>query len=210
MLKPVTPRQLMTAEEFMVWAEAQPREAGKFELWDGEVIMTRGPSDGPLELQSERSQHWEAKGVLYRAFHDAIKRAQLPCHVVVDGASVKLLSLGQTAKGKDKVVEPDVLVYCGPKVRRDELSVPNPLIVVEVLSPGTANFVATGKMDGYFKHPSIQHYLVVNADKPIVVHHQRGADDAWGTRIISSGRLMLDPPGLDVDLTELFELEADE
>jgi hypothetical protein len=55
MLKPVTPRQLMSAEEFMVWAEAQPREAGKFELWDGEVIMTRGPSDGPLELQSERS-----------------------------------------------------------------------------------------------------------------------------------------------------------
>jgi Uma2 family endonuclease len=199
----------MTAEEFMVWAEAQPREAGKFELWDGEVIMTRGPSDGPLELQSERSQHWEAKGIIFAAFRDAIKQAKLPCHAVVDGASVKLLSLGQTAKGKDKVVEPDVLVYCGAKVRRDELSVPNPLIVVEVLSPGTANFVATGKMDGYFKHPSIQHYLVVNADKPLVVHHQRGADDAWSTRIISSGRIMLDPPGLEVDLTEFFELEAE-
>jgi Uma2 family endonuclease len=209
MLKPITPRQLMTAEEFLVWAEAQPREAGKFELWDGEVIMTRGPSDGPLELQSERSQHWEAKGVIYRAFHDAIKRAQLPCHAVVVGASVKLLSLGQTAKGKDKVVEPDVLVYCGPKVRRDELSVPNPLIVVEVLSPGTSNFVATGKMDGYFKHPSIQHYLIVNADKPLIVHHQRGTDDAWSTRIVRSGRIMLDPPGLDVDLTEFFELESE-
>ena len=199
----------MSAEEFMVWAEAQPREAGKFELWDGEVIMTRGPSDGPSELQSERSQHWDAKGIIFAAFRDAIKQAKLPCHAVVDGASVKLLSLGQTAKGKDRVVEPAVLVYCGPKVRRDEFAVPNPLIVVEVLSPGTANFVATGKMDGYFKHPSIQHYLVVNADKPLVVHHQRSTDDAWSTRIVSSGRLLLDPPGLDVDLTEFFELEPE-
>ena len=199
----------MSAEEFMVWAEAQPREAGKFELWDGEVIMTRGPSDDPPELQSERSQHWDAKGIIFAAFRDAIKQAKLPCHAVVDGASVKLLSLGQTAKGKDRVVEPAVLVYCGPKVRRDEFAVPNPLIVVEVLSPGTANFVATGKMDGYFKHPSIQHYLVVNADKPLVVHHQRSTDDAWSTRIVSSGRLLLDPPGLDVDLTEFFELEPE-
>jgi Uma2 family endonuclease len=213
MLKPITPVQRMTAEEFMIWAEAQPREAGKFELWDGEVIMTRGPSDGPPELQSERSQHWDVKGIMFAAFRDAIKQAKLSCHAVVDGASVELVTLGKTAKGKDRVVVPDVLVYCGPKVRRDALAVSNPVIVVEVLSPGTANFVATGKMDGYFKHPSIQHYLVVNADEPLVVHHQRGqnadGNDAWSTRIFSSGRLTLDPPGLDVDLTELFELEGE-
>jgi Uma2 family endonuclease len=209
MLKPITPIQRMNAEDFMIWAEAQPREAGKFELWDGEVIMTRGPSDGPPELQSERSQHWDVNGIIFAAFREAIKQAKLPCHAVVDGASVELATLGQTAKGEDRVVVPDVLVYCGPKVRRDEMAVPNPLIVVEVLSPGTANFVATGKMDGYFKHPSIQHYLVVNADKPLVVHHQRGADEVWSTRIVSSGRLILDPPGLDVDLTEFFELEAE-
>jgi Uma2 family endonuclease len=209
MLKPAPPLPTMTAEEFLVWAEAQPREAGKFELWDGEVIMTRGPTDGPLELQSERSQHWEAKGIIYRAIHDAIKRAQLPCHAIVDGASVSLPSLGQTPKGKDRVVEPDVLVYCGPKAPRDALAVPNPLIVVEVLSPGTSNFVTTGKLDGYFKHPTIQHFLVVNADRPMVVHHQRGPDDVWLTRIARSGRIVLDPPGLDVDLTELFELEAE-
>jgi Uma2 family endonuclease len=217
MLRPITPRQLMTAEEFLIWAEAQPREAGKFELWDGEVIMTRGPVDGPLELQSERSQHWEAKGIIYRAFHDAIKQAKLPCHAVVDGASVKLATLGQTAKGKDRVVEPDVLVYCGPKAPRDALSVPNPMIVVEVLSPGTAAFVSAAKLDAYFKHPSIQHYLMVDTDKPLVIHHRRTTDnvgdsagsDAWMTRIVNSGRLQLNPPGLDVDLTELFELAVE-
>jgi Uma2 family endonuclease len=209
MLKPSIPTQLLTAEEFLVWAEAQPREAGRFELWDGEVIMTCGPADGPPELQSERSQHWEAKGIVFAAFRDAIKRAQLPCHAVIDGASVSMPSLNQTSAKKDKVVVPDVLVYCGPKVPRNELIVPNPMIVVEVLSPGTSNFVVTGKLEGYFKHPTIQHYLIVNADKPLVVHHQRGTDDAWITRIVRSGRILLDPPGLEVDLSELFSIEPE-
>jgi Uma2 family endonuclease len=139
------------------------------------------------------------------------------CHAVVDGTSVKLATLGQ-AKGTDRVVEPDVLVYRSPKAPRDALSVPNPMIVVEVLSPGTATFVAAAKLDAYFKHPSIQHYLIVDTDKPLVVHHRRttaassgdsAGDDAWMTRIVSSGRLQLDPPGLDVDRTELFELEPE-
>ncbi len=34
----------MTADEFLVWAESLPKEAGKFELWDGEVIVKHGPS----------------------------------------------------------------------------------------------------------------------------------------------------------------------
>jgi Uma2 family endonuclease len=209
MLKPAIPTQFMTAEEFLIWAETQPREAGKFELWDGEVIMTRSPSDSPLDMQSERSQHWDVKGMVFAAFRDAIKRAGLPCHAVVDGASVSLPALNHSLAKRDKLVVPDVLVYCGPKVPRNVLIVPNPVIVVEVLSPGTSNFVVTGKLEGYFKHPTIQHYLVVNADEPLVVHHQRGQDDAWTTRIVSNNQLRLDPPGLDVDLSELFEVEPE-
>lgn len=37
----------MTAEEFRVWSERQPKEDGRFELWDGKVLVTRGPAGSP-------------------------------------------------------------------------------------------------------------------------------------------------------------------
>jgi len=98
------PKHKMTADEFLAWAEDLPDEAGKFELWDGEVVLRHGP--GGFE---ERSRHWDTKGAMYRALYDAIKRAGLPCFAAVDGPMVRL--------SPNKMVRPDVLVYCGPGVR---------------------------------------------------------------------------------------------
>jgi Uma2 family endonuclease len=186
------PKHKMTADEFLAWAEALPKEAGKFELWDGEVIVKHGPVG---QMNAERSQHWEVKGAAYRALHDAIKRAGLPCFAAL-GASVRFAS--------DKLVEPDVLVYCGQKVPRDVLEVPNPLIAVEVLSPSTSQMDLGVKLQGYFTVPSLQHYLVIDPDRPLLIHHKRGSADAIETRIVSASSLRLDPPGLDVDLAEVL------
>jgi Uma2 family endonuclease len=187
------PKNKMTADEFLVWAEGLPKEAGKFELWDGDVIVKHGPAG---QMNAERSQHWEVKGAAYRSLHDAIRRAGLPCFAAIDGASVRFAS--------DKLVEPDVLVYCGEKVPRDVLEVPNPLIVVEVLSPSTGSFDMGAKMQGYFALASVHHFLIIDPDRPLLIHHKRGAGDAIETRIVSGPNLRLDPPGLDLDLAEVL------
>ena len=187
------PKHKMTADEFLAWAEALPKEAGKFELWDGDVIVKHGPAG---QMNAERSQHWDVKGTAYRALHDAIKRAELPCFAAIDGASVRLSS--------SKLVEPDVLVYCGEKVPRDVLEVPNPVIVVEVLSPSTQSMDLGAKLQGYFALPSLYHYLVIDPDRPLLIHHKRGTGDALETRIVSGPSLRLDPPGLDVDLADVL------
>lgn len=188
------PKHKMNADEFLVWSEAQPKEAGKFELWDGEIVVKHGPAG---QQQAERSQHWEMKGAMFAALRDAIKRAGLPCFAVIDGASVRLEN--------DKLVAPDVLVYCGKRVPRNTLEVPNPIIIVEVLSPSTAKFDMSIKFQGYFAIPSLQHYLVIDADKPLLLHHKRGTGDAIETRFVHGPRLLLDPPMLDVDLREMLE-----
>jgi len=187
------PKHKMTADEFLAWAEGLPKEAGKFELWDGEVIVKHGPAG---QVNAERSQHWHVKGATFAALHEAIKRAGLPCFAAIGGASVRLSS--------SKLVEPDVLVYCGHKVPRDVLEVPNPVIVVEVLSPSTQSIDLGVKLQGYFALPSLYHYVVIDPDRPLLIHHKRGTGDAIETRIVSSQSLRLDPPGLDVDLAEVL------
>jgi Uma2 family endonuclease len=187
------PKHKMTADEFLAWAESLPKEAGKFELWDGEVIVKHGPAG---QMNAERSQHWDTKFAAGRALHDAVKRAGLPCHVAVDGPSVRFAN--------DKLVEPDVLVYCGEKVPRDVLEVPDPLIIVEVLSPSTGTMDMGVKMQGYFGLPSVRHYLVIDPDRPLLIHHKRGTGETIETRIVNEPALRLDPPGLDLDLTEVF------
>jgi Uma2 family endonuclease len=187
------PKHKMTADEFLAWAVTLPKEAGKFELWDGEVIVKHGPVG---QQNAERSQHWETKGAVYRTLHEAIKRAGLPCFAAIDGASVRL--------SNNKLVEPDVLVYCGQKVPRDTIEVPNPLIIVEVLSPSTGTMDMGVKLQGYFALPSVHHYLLIDPDRPLLIHHKRGTGDAIETRIANGARLHLDPPGLEVDLAEVL------
>jgi Uma2 family endonuclease len=184
------PKHKMTADEFLAWAEDQLPEAGKFELWDGEVVVRHGPGF------EERSQHWEAKTAALLALHDAIKRAGVPCFVAADGPMVRL--------SPNKMARPDALVYCGPKVPRGVQEVPNPLILVEVLSPSTKKRDHGVKRQGYFTLPSLHHYLIIDPDRRLLIHHRRGASDPRETQIVIGSRLQLDPPGLDVGLTEVL------
>jgi Uma2 family endonuclease len=185
------PKNKMTADEFLAWAGELPKEAGKFELWDGEVVVRHGP--GGFE---ERSQHWEAKWAVSLALHDAIKHAGLRCSVALDGPMVRLSA--------SKLARPDVLVYCGPKVPRGVQEVSNPIVLVEVLSPTTEKRDRGVKLQGYFSLPSLFHYLIIDPDHARLVHHKRGPADAVESRIVTGSRIQLDPPGLDVDLTEVL------
>ena len=185
------PKHKMTADEFLAWAERLPKEAGKFELWDGEVVVRHGPG-----FEEERSEQWDTKGAMYRALHDAIKRAGLPCFAAVDGPMVRL--------SPSRLAQPDVLVYCGPRVPRGVREVPNPMILVEVLSPGTAKRDRGVKLEGYFTLPSLSHYLIIDPDRALLTHHQRGAGSAIEAGIVTGPRLQLEPPGLDIDLTEVL------
>jgi Uma2 family endonuclease len=100
--------------------------------------------------------------------------------------------------------QPDLLVYCGQPLPDDAVGASNPIVVVEVLSPGNAMKDLRDKLVGYFQVPSIVHYLIIDPDNRLVIHHARGSD-AIATRIVSSGSaLKLDPPGIEMAVAELF------
>jgi Uma2 family endonuclease len=73
-----------------------------------------------------------------------------------------------------------------------------------VLSPGNAMKDLRDKLQGYFRVPGLRHYLVVDPDKRLVIHHARGHDDVIGMRIVSAGDPALAPPGLVVAVKDIF------
>jgi hypothetical protein len=58
---------------------------------------------------------------------------------------------------------------------------------------------------GYFKLPSVHHYLIIDPDAYAITHHSRAADGTVSGNTVTSGTLRLDPPGLTVDVSEFFE-----
>ena len=103
-----------------------------------------------------------------------------------------------------KWYQPDALVYYGPLASDQAIKIDDPIIIVEVLSPSTGHIDERAKLIGYFSLPSVQHYLIVNPEGLPLVHHQHQSNDTALTPIVGGGHLRLDPPGIEIDVTELF------
>jgi Uma2 family endonuclease len=175
----------MTVDEYLAWAEGRP---GRYELYAGTVYA----------MAPERAAHAKTKFAAQIALLAAIRRANVPCHVLPDGMTVRI--------DRETAHEPDALVYCGNELPGSVLEVPDPVILVEVLSRSTRHVDAAAKLSGYFSLPSVRHYLMLDPDKRIVIHHVRGEDDLIATRIVREGALRLEPPGIEITLTEIFEV----
>jgi len=177
-------KQRMTVDDVIPWAMAQPR--GRYELLNGEVLI----------MSPEKARHWRTKAVVFIALAEAVKRAGLPCEVVPDGATVRI--------NERTAYEPDALVYCGPRVSVDAVEVENPIIVVQVASPRTSRIDTGAQFVGYFSLPSLKHYLIIDAEKGVIIHHERGHDDQVVSSSLTQGTLRLDPPGIDVAAADLL------
>jgi Uma2 family endonuclease len=176
----------MSRKEYRLWAEAQPK--GRFERIEGVVVV--------VAMAPERAGHNDTKLQAWLALRRAVAAAGLPCHVYGDGMTVEV---------DDSDFEPDAVVHRGERLPRDAIAVPEPMIVVEVLSPSTRGGDLTRKLVAYFRVPSVQHYLVFWADRPQVIHHRR-REDGQGveTRMLSEGEIRLDPPGIFITMGEVY------
>jgi len=172
-------------EAFRRWCDAQPK--GRYERVDGRIVA----------MAPERIAHVRVKGAIFKALDRAVALAGVNCEALPDGATVET---------GDSDYEPDALVNCGEPMDDDAVAAPNPLIIVEVLSPGTKSTDTGGKLADYFRVPSVAHYLIVHPTRRIVIHHRRhgaGID----TRIIASGPIALDPPGIVITTEEIYGVE---
>ena len=99
---------------------------------------------------------------------------------------------------------PDAQVRCGRRLPGDTVEIPDPVVVLEVLSPSTRAHDAGAKLGDYFLIPSVRYYLLLDTRRRTVIHHERVQDGPIATRIARDGLVRLDPPGLALDVAGLF------
>ncbi len=172
----------MTREEWRRWSEDH---GARSERVRGEVVA----------MAPERWAHARAKANILLAFRAALA-GRSDCVAVPDGMTVEV--------DDDTDYEPDVAIHCGDPIPDDSIAIPKPVVVVEVLSPATRHVDTHIKLGDYFRVNSIQHYLIVRADRREVTHYRRDAEGSPESAIVRSGSIALDPPGIVLRIEDIY------
>lgn len=185
MPRPDPPAPRVTADEFLSWPEDDGRT--RYQLVDGTPVAMAPPSRRHGRIQSRLS------GIL-----DQHLRGN-PCQVSV-GTGVQPRS-----EPTWNVRIPDLVVDCDPP-QDDTHLVRNPVLIVEVLSPGNER-VTRGNVWVYRDLPSVRDILLLYSWRIGGELLRRGADGTWpmeATVLGAEDRLRLDAIGLDVPLADAY------
>jgi Uma2 family endonuclease len=94
-----------------------------------------------------------------------------PCRVLTSDAKVRL--------SETRYVYPDVTVSCNEQDRGRVDSIHFPHLVIEVLSPGTEGYDRGKKALSYRECPTIQEYMLVDTQSPVVEIFHREKNNLW-------------------------------
>ena len=174
----------MTLAEFLRWEDGTDT---RYELLRGCPVAMAPPAiaHGILALR-------------LGARIDAALRSRSPC-------------FGQSEAGiarpdrNDTCYIADLAVTCTPPERGQQL-LKDPLLIVEILSPGTALYDRQTKVSDYRRIPSVQEILLIDSTS-IFAEVLRREGDRWMTEILRDPQatLSLASIGLTVAISELYE-----
>ena len=158
----------------------------KSEYCDGEIFATAG-AGGRHGLIS-----WNIGGLFYTQFKGR------PCLGYINDMRVRAADSGLYSY-------PDVIALCGePKFLDEKLdTLLNPQLLVEVLSPSTANYEHGEKFRRYRRLESLTDYLLVSQDRAYIDHWSRdpSAPHVWSILEYSRMSDRIHLASLDVYLT---------
>ncbi len=107
------------------------------------------------------------------------------------------------------ITYPDIFVACRPFQVLDDRddTVTDATVIVEVLSPSTANYDRGEKFRFYRGLPSFREYLVLAQSETQAEHHVRQADGSWLMREYGSAtdEIRLDSIGCCLLLADVYE-----
>jgi Uma2 family endonuclease len=104
---------------------------------------------------------------------------------------------------------PDVTVVCGRREidPLDRNTVTNPTLVVEVLSPSSAEYDRGEKLAHYKLIPALREVVLVAHDERLLEVWRRGEDGAWTRSEVRSGSLLLTAVPCTLAVDEVYRDE---
>ncbi len=150
-------RYFLTAAEYLAWEAEQPL---KYEYIQGEAYAMTG---GTLP-------HNDIAVNLTSALRTALRGTG--CKVRMADAKVRISENGP-------YFYPDIVVSCDDRDRRAMDAISYPTLIIEVLSPSTAAFDRGDKFKFYRRIPTLQEYLLVDAEQVGIDCYRRGSTGKW-------------------------------
>jgi Uma2 family endonuclease len=185
----IAPYETMSLEEFEELLPDMPRDQ-RWELIDGRVIRM---------MVGARWEHNIISQNIAYGLRQRLKARGAPCRVFLETFYMK-------SKAIESATLPDVMVVCGP-MSVGATSADDPVIIVEVLSKGTASRDRNEKWRAYRGLASLQHYALVEQDGARIHVYDRSGD-VWGNLRSVEGldeTLLLPALDLTLPLSEIYE-----
>jgi Uma2 family endonuclease len=183
---PALDERRWTAREVRALIEDAPLATPRYELVDGELLVTPGPT----------GWHQLAVGRLL---------VELMAYVDAQGLGVVLASPSDVELEVERITQPDVYVFSEnewARVRTEGWPVRELLLAVEVLSPSSSRYDRVVKRPLYTTH--VPEYWIVDIDARVIERWRRGEDRPE----ILSQRMTWSPDGaeqpLELDLKQFF------
>ena len=169
------PRRHYTPAEYFALEE---RSEVRHEYFDGEVFAMAGGT---------KSHNLIAQNVLIN----------LRAGLRGSGCQVFVGDVRLAVRNDFHYTYPDVVMSCDPADRRDPALIRNPVLIVEVLSPSTAEYDRSQKFNQYKKLVSLRHYLLVSQTAWVLEWFRRDDAGQWIHTVLS------DP----ADVLEILDLQ---
>jgi Uma2 family endonuclease len=178
-----------------------------------------------LERQAEsKSEYFD--GAVYAMSGASLNHNKIVANVIIE--------LGQQLRGRPcsalpsdikvrmpdsrKFFYPDVSVICGEPQFHDERTdvILNPILIIEVLSESTEGFDRGRKFQAYQRLESLQEYMLISQNKPVVEQYVRQSEATWKYTAVIGMESSLSLPSIECTLNlsavydKVTETETDE
>ncbi len=170
-------------------------------------------TEGFLAWEARQPERWELVSGVVRMMAGGTARHDMIATNLRVALAQRLRGTGCRVFGSDfrlvtpkgDVAYPDLSVRCGP-VDPEATQMDDPVLLVEVLSPSTAQFDLTRKKRAYEAIPSLRALVYVVPEEPLVLVLRRGEGDAWREELVEGTDAILDLPeiGIQVPLSEIY------
>jgi Uma2 family endonuclease len=153
----------MTVDEYVEWERTQ---TARHEYFNGEVFSQAGGT----------RRHSLIGSNVLRAIGNFLDEQDCEAH----GSDMRV-----HVEATGYFAYPDVSVVCAPIQGTSDDAITNPVLIVEVSSPSTADFDRGTKFNHYRQIPSLKEYIIFWQEDVRVEQHTRTNDELWLLRDIN-------------------------